>query len=446
MTIDATATETIVGATTGRAAVWWFEKHGSRVGPVTADDLRARVLALDVTPSNLVWREGMPDWLRMEAVPELASLVQEVRLARPWPRYFARIFDIVFVFTLSGAVFSLAFALYQGTSPMAAFPERSWIMPLVIVGSQPLLDALIAAVFGNTPGKALLGIRVIDRHGKRLSLPRYLLRNLFVGFIGIGLALGILGIAAQIWQYMRVNRGEPAVYDLWMKGRVLGRPVSRGQWVRCAIAAVASIGLWFFATQVARRVSKDERAKAFVSRPASGGAQAPASSASASASVPVPAPSTPADTSFIWRNPITQTAVRIDGAWIYTEANNRTGDRVSLFSTEDGNAQIVLGADTVSKISLAQYAQNFVKKNSDRYAFEDAGRIVRAGTGSKWVGIARSRRHADLRLQFEIVQRGQRFWYLIVALDKPYDKYARPTDTLRETLLKSIGEGNDGAL
>lgn len=438
MTMDTTVTATNLSGTSGPAAVWWFERDGRRVGPVTADELGAHVLALDVTPDTLVWRSGMSDWLRMDAVPELAALRQTVRLATGGPRYLARLVDIVFVFTLSGAVYSLIFALYMGTSPMSAFPDNPWLMPIVITGSQPLLDALIAAVFGNTPGKALLGIRVIDGRGKPLSFVRYFLRNLLVGSFATGFGIGIFGIAAQAWQFVRVKRGEPTVYDAWINGRVLGRPVSAGKIARCVLAAVASIVLWFFATQVAHRVSADERAKAVVSHPVSRDAQAPASTAAS--------PSPPVDASFIWRNPITQTAVRIDGAWIYTEANNRTGDRVSLFSTEDGNAQIILGTDTVSKASLAQYAQNFVKQNSDRYAFEDAGRIVRAGMGSKWVGVARSRRFADMRMQFEIVQRGPRFWYLMVALDKPYDKHARLTDTLRETLLKSIGEGNDGAL
>ena len=48
------------------AAVWHFVKNGKKQGPVTAQQLRGLV-----APSDLVWKEGFPEWIPASTIPNL---------------------------------------------------------------------------------------------------------------------------------------------------------------------------------------------------------------------------------------------------------------------------------------------------------------------------------------------------------------------------------------
>jgi hypothetical protein len=51
---------------------WYYSKNGTQLGPVEEGELRAKIGAGEVLPTDLVWREGMTDWLPMARVSELA--------------------------------------------------------------------------------------------------------------------------------------------------------------------------------------------------------------------------------------------------------------------------------------------------------------------------------------------------------------------------------------
>jgi hypothetical protein len=38
--------------------IWFYEQQGEQRGPVTREDLLARLAAGEITPATLVWREG----------------------------------------------------------------------------------------------------------------------------------------------------------------------------------------------------------------------------------------------------------------------------------------------------------------------------------------------------------------------------------------------------
>jgi uncharacterized membrane protein YhaH (DUF805 family)/type II secretory pathway pseudopilin PulG len=61
--------------------VWFYVEAGTQRGPFTADEVAEAVRRLG--PSVLVWREGLPEWVQAEAVPEFA---RAPRPAPPGPR------------------------------------------------------------------------------------------------------------------------------------------------------------------------------------------------------------------------------------------------------------------------------------------------------------------------------------------------------------------------
>jgi len=58
---------------------WYYEKNGAQQGPVTEEVLKSLVVEGELATSNLVWRQGMADWVAYasvfaeEAVPELSQ-------------------------------------------------------------------------------------------------------------------------------------------------------------------------------------------------------------------------------------------------------------------------------------------------------------------------------------------------------------------------------------
>lgn len=54
---------------------WFFLDKGQEVGPLTRTVFARHIESGRLTPRTYVWRDGMPDWLRLEAVEPLADLL-----------------------------------------------------------------------------------------------------------------------------------------------------------------------------------------------------------------------------------------------------------------------------------------------------------------------------------------------------------------------------------
>lgn len=59
------------------AAQWFLGLDGQQVGPLAVADLRARAADGSLTAETLVWRSGLEQWSRADAVPEIARLLPQ---------------------------------------------------------------------------------------------------------------------------------------------------------------------------------------------------------------------------------------------------------------------------------------------------------------------------------------------------------------------------------
>ncbi len=57
----------------GMPAIWHFAKGGEQCGPVTLTDLQRRLSGNELTLDDVVWREGLADWLPIRDVAELQA-------------------------------------------------------------------------------------------------------------------------------------------------------------------------------------------------------------------------------------------------------------------------------------------------------------------------------------------------------------------------------------
>lgn len=146
-----------------------------------------------------------------------------------WRRWAARMFDICL-----GGVFAclLTFTLveFSGDSSMVLSFLKWLVQPqnrlfnfILGCGIVHFSDVVVFAIFGQTLGKKICGIRVCDADGNPIGRWAYFGRAWCVLLLGVGLMLPLVSVGTQLWQASRVGKGLPAAYD---EGRVFqARPV-----------------------------------------------------------------------------------------------------------------------------------------------------------------------------------------------------------------------------
>lgn len=66
--------QSAVAANETDGAIWHLVIDQEQVGPMSADDVRARFAAGEIEVDSFVWREGFDDWERLDALSEFADL------------------------------------------------------------------------------------------------------------------------------------------------------------------------------------------------------------------------------------------------------------------------------------------------------------------------------------------------------------------------------------
>ena len=54
---------------------WFYTSNGNQSGPVTQQELASKVQSGEIKSSDLIWKEGMADWLPLNQVPEFSGTV-----------------------------------------------------------------------------------------------------------------------------------------------------------------------------------------------------------------------------------------------------------------------------------------------------------------------------------------------------------------------------------
>lgn len=61
--------------------IWHYSKSGVQADPVSQDELIRKIRNGEVLATDLVWRDGMPDWVAVAQVPELGAAAGAVSAA-----------------------------------------------------------------------------------------------------------------------------------------------------------------------------------------------------------------------------------------------------------------------------------------------------------------------------------------------------------------------------
>lgn len=255
----------------------WYVRRGEyEIGPLGEDALRALVGTGQITHDTRLWREGLSHWTAASALPSvlgpraaapctpsprpviaatsasddaLAPSMAGVtlnQLATPWCRYWARSVDVT-----AGAL--LVLVLIASIRPSlltqwAATPGREWIVGLLLLPFAFAMDASIHWALGNTPGKAMAGIKVLQEGGARtLSAWKYLGRNFGVYVFGLGLGLPLISLVTLVFGYRRAAAGAVSRWDRLCGSRAYASSSAQVRtWLAAGVYLVGVTALFAF--------------------------------------------------------------------------------------------------------------------------------------------------------------------------------------------------------
>ena len=133
----------------------------------------------------------------------------------PWRRFLARTLDIMVIGTLLLIGFVLLIALF--------FPRNiegfiSLLENTILAGSFAYLlwlpvEGVCLATFGTTPGKWLLGIRVLSKDGTKLTYLTALQRTLLVWVQGDAAGIPILILLTRVFAHKRLLATGTTLWD-----------------------------------------------------------------------------------------------------------------------------------------------------------------------------------------------------------------------------------------
>lgn len=171
---------------------WYYSVSGANFGPVSRADLLARVSAGELTPQSMVWHELTGQW---RPAGEVFVLTTETSLvtASFGKRVGAYLIDSVVLFVLLFlASMALAFVLTE-SGMVRRYSSLELIINLVmLVGTWGYFALQESGGAQATVGKRMLGTKVVDLEGSRISLARATGRHFAKIISGLILMLGFL--------------------------------------------------------------------------------------------------------------------------------------------------------------------------------------------------------------------------------------------------------------
>ncbi|HWE47967.1 MAG TPA: RDD family protein [Caulobacteraceae bacterium] len=161
-----------------------------------------------------------------------------------WARFVARTADVL-VLVLPG---TFALGLIVGLIGLAWPPLMSLVVGGGVAGfafgvaiallASLILESLCLSVFGATPGKWLMGVRVRDAKGAKLSLGAALKRWFYVFAMGRGLDIPLIGLITAWFSFQQYESEGVTAYDKQLSISVDRPQIAQWRWV-LGIALVA---------------------------------------------------------------------------------------------------------------------------------------------------------------------------------------------------------------
>jgi hypothetical protein len=120
---------------------------------------------------------------------------------------------------------------------------RSDLMKILIFIPWFAIEAWLLHRFGTTPGKWLMGIRVVNEDESELTLKASIWRSIRVLIVGIGFGWGFLSLLCQTMSWFTTRKIGKPVWDYMGKHKIVVTPLG-------AFRIITLVVLMFIASQL----------------------------------------------------------------------------------------------------------------------------------------------------------------------------------------------------
>jgi hypothetical protein len=254
----------------------YLQKPGLGEGPYLLFQVREMLSDGRLTAEDHAWHEGQAEWLAIGEMESLRALLptpeapesspepptppelpptraraaverggfQEVyatsrtRQGWAWRRFWARTMDLAGFYTLLWlGGYKLGVLYYSDILIPAELPR------IASVACWILVEALFLNMWGTTPGKWLMGLRVVGWDGGKLPMPRALKRSASVWLNGTGLGVQVAQQLFQAFSLFRYVQLGTTTWDDWAGSTVQVKRASIFPIIGTLLAAVAIMAL-----------------------------------------------------------------------------------------------------------------------------------------------------------------------------------------------------------
>lgn len=357
------------------ANAWWYSLDGKQQGPCGESEIASLVSKGTITPSTLVWAQGMATWQPLSEVDALSRLLApsppplpsatpsaqpapspstaspskapgpyappnsdptrrsspaspdlsylDDPIAGPWRRFFARGIDLQIIGLPTS--FAIAFVLATIHPPFGEWIQTKgseWAFAILLFPVILALETVVFALFGNTLGKALLGVKLRSLAGERLTVSQYIERQarIYLGAYGLGIPLVSL---FTLWgSYRNLTQQGSTAYDRGSY-RVTAAPMSWLRWLGAILLIVSLLAI-------------NGALNVLPPQPSASPAYTPAP--------PTPTYSAP----ITWTNPTSARSVPLPEGVTHAPQANAEGQTIHVFSDSFTGATLIYGEEDVA--------------------------------------------------------------------------------------------------
>lgn len=129
---------------------------------------------------------------------------------RPWRRYLARMLD--YLWGQYAVAILLGITAPGFVADLVAI-DNQLVWGMVALAGFLNIEALLLSIFGTTPAKALLGLRVVTNTGRPLTFGLALRRSLNVWVRGMAIGFPIISLFAMARAKARLDTDRVAPWD-----------------------------------------------------------------------------------------------------------------------------------------------------------------------------------------------------------------------------------------
>lgn len=210
----------------------WYYKVGQEIsGPVSEEEIRYLIILGQIDSETDMSKDDMRTWAIGRKIPQFSHTFSKHAhrqstskvdpavahaaapiTSRPFPRFCARIIDILLFVQILAALLGVWAILYAPEFFLQVILKYEGLSTLVLLPVAFVLMAVCMTLTGTTPGKAIVGVSVpVPPERNRLWF--YLKRELKVWTAGLAVGILIPALYTASAQYRRLVSGRPASYD-----------------------------------------------------------------------------------------------------------------------------------------------------------------------------------------------------------------------------------------